>query len=55
MYFVGDAEQTYRDLLITNELTSADLQAWYTSLTEAITATEVDTQYLLKDLVLSSN
>ncbi len=55
MYFVGNGGQNYRDYLITNELISADMEAWYNGLRESITATEVNTKYLLKDLVLSSN
>ena len=54
MYFCGNSETTYRDFLIANELRTNDYNAWYTALTEAVTATEGSTKYINKDLVLSA-
>ncbi len=54
MYFVGDAEQNYRDYLIENELRSADAEEWYTGLVEAVAMTEGNTKYVRKDLVLNA-
>ncbi len=54
MYFVGNSETTYRDHLITNQLRSADLEAWYTGLCDALAITEGDTRYIAKDIVLSA-
>lgn len=55
MYFVGQSDITYRDFLITNDLTSADVSEWYTSLVDAMTVTEGDDRYIRKDLVLSAS
>ena len=54
MYFVGNSDLTYRNYQIENELRSADLTNWYNSVTEAMTLTDGDTQYLKMDLVLTS-
>lgn len=54
MYFVGDSDMTYRDFQIENELRSADLEAWYTGIVDAMTQTEGDTRYIRKDLVLNA-
>lgn len=53
MYYVGDSRTTYRDYQIENELRSADLQSWYTSLVEAATTADGDTRYIRTDLVLN--
>ena len=55
MYYSGDSETTYRDYKITNVLVSEDTTAWYNALVEAMTVTELNTKYISKDLVLSSN
>ena len=55
MFYVGDSETTYRDFLIRNVLVQADLEAWYTALVEACVATEANTKYLSRDLVLSAS
>ena len=52
MYYCGDSETTYRDYLITNDLTKADYSAWYTALLEAVTATEDNTKYISTDLII---
>ena len=54
MFYVGDSDTTYRDFMITNELTSADVEAWFTGLLEALTVVEGDTKYMTTDLVLSN-
>ena len=54
MFYVGDSETCYRDLLIENSIRSADAEAWYAALIEATVVTELNTQYLSKDLVLSA-
>ena len=54
MYYVGDSETNYRDYQITNALVSADTEAWYNALVDALTITELDTKYISKDLVLSN-
>lgn len=55
MYFVGDAEQNYRDFQITNTLKNADMQTWYNTLIEGCPVTDGDTSYMRKDIVLSGN
>ena len=54
MFYVSDSETSYRDLLIENSIRSADAEAWYAALIEATVVTELNTQYLSKDLVLSA-
>lgn len=53
MYFSGDAQQTYRDYLITNDLRTEDMNAWYTGLLDATSTTDGNTRYIRTDLVLS--
>lgn len=53
MYYVGDTELTYRDYMITNDLTAKDQQEWYESTLESITATTMDTSKMRLDMVLS--
>ena len=53
MFFAGNAEQTYRDLLIENDLRNSDFTAWYTALTADITSEVGNTKYISTDLVLS--
>jgi hypothetical protein len=55
MFYSGDSETSYRDFLIKNTLVSADTEAWYTALVDSVTATESNTDYLTRNLVLSSN
>ena len=54
MYYVGDSETTYRDFMITNNLTNTDVNEWFTALVEALTVVEGDTKYMSTDLVLSN-
>lgn len=53
MYFVGTADQTYRDYQITNDLRNADMETWFQGLLENCTVTIGDTSYMRKDIVLS--
>lgn len=53
MYFVGDAQQNYRDYLITNDLRTADVNAWYSNLVDSAVTTDGDTRYIRTDLVLN--
>ena len=55
MFYVSDSETIYRDMLIENTLRSTDTQTWYTALVEATEATEVNTKYLSRDLVLAAS
>ena len=55
MYFVGDAELTYRDHLIRNNLRNNDLTTWYAETVEAMTTTDGNTKYVRTDLVLNAN
>lgn len=54
MYFVGDSDLTYRDYQISNELRSADVSDWYTSIVDGASVTEGETKYISMDLVLSA-
>lgn len=54
MYYVGDAEQTYRDYQIVNDLRNTDMETWYHGLLESCTVTMGDTSYMRKDIVLGS-
>ena len=54
MYFVGDSETNYRDFQITNELKSDALSTWYSETCAKLAITDGNTNYLLKDLVLSN-
>ena len=53
MYFAGHSDTIYRDFLIEGYLVNADTEAWYTGLVEAMTVTEGNTEYILRDLVMS--
>ncbi|MBR6596255.1 MAG: peptidylprolyl isomerase [Oscillospiraceae bacterium] len=54
MYYSGHSEIIYRDYLIEGSLVNADTEAWYNALVEAMTVTEGDTKYILRDLVMSA-
>ena len=55
MYFVGDSETTYRDMMIENAMVKEDVTKWLTDLTEAIKLTIISDKHVNKDLVLSSH
>jgi len=52
MYFVGDSEYTYRDYMISNDLTAAAVSEWYTSIVNNAVVTEGNTKYLSLDMVI---
>ena len=52
MYFVGDSDMSYRDYQIKSELMNADMNSWYNGLREAMTVTDGNTDYIIKDLML---
>lgn len=54
MFFSGNSDTNYRDFMIENTMRSEDTNAWYTSLVEAQTVTEGNTEYVNTDLVLSN-
>ena len=54
MFYSGDSETTYRDYLIKNDLTSADLENWYNALIESATAEVKDMRYITTDLILNA-
>ena len=53
MYYVGDDEVNYRDYMITNDMKSEAMKAWYDALLEPVTVTEGDTSRLNMEMVLS--
>lgn len=53
MFFVGAANQTYRDYLITNTLKSSDMESWFTGLVDNCAVENGDTQYIRKNVVMS--
>lgn len=55
MYFVGTSALSYRDYLITNDLTTAAMNEWNAALLENAVITEGNTKYIRKDLVVSAN
>ena len=54
-YFVGDSDLTYRDYQITTQLRQEDMTSWYSDLLASNTATDGDTSYIRKDIILSAN
>jgi len=55
MYFSGYSDKNYRDLMITDELMTAAVSAWYTELVEAAVVVPGDTKYLPLDMVLQAS
>ena len=55
IYFVNKSDVTFRNYMIENNLRNTDYEAWYTEITEAVEAKELNTKYLSLDLVLSGN
>lgn len=52
MYYSGDADINYRNYMITENLRTADVSAWYSALVEAMTVEEGNTKYIRKNLTL---
>lgn len=55
MYFVGQSDETYREYLIKNDLTSEDYTNWYNGLVDAQDMTVGDTSYIRTNLVMKAN
>lgn len=55
MYFVGQSDETYREYLIKNDLTSEDYTNWYNALVDALDMTVGDTSYIRTNLVMKAN
>ena len=55
MYFVGQSDETYREYLIKNDLTSEDYTNWYNGLVDALDMTVGDTSYIRTNLVMKAN
>ncbi len=53
MYYVGEAETTYRDYMLTNALRNEELEEWHDKLVEAIKLTELNLKYVEMDLILA--
>ena len=54
MYYVGAAEQTYREYQIVKSLTNAAVEKWYTDIVDAQTLTAVDMDHVPTGMILSS-
>ena len=54
MYYVGDDEMNYRDYMIFEELRGADLDEWYTGITDAATITAGNTKRLNLDAIVAN-
>ena len=52
MYYVGDDEMTYRDSMISTDIRTETVEAWYNEILADNTATTLDTSRLKKDIVL---
>lgn len=53
MYYVGESDMTYRDLMISEEMRTNDHNDWYTALLETVTTKKGNTSKLKLDLVIS--
>ncbi len=54
MYYVGEADVTYRDFMITNTIRNEDLEKWHEELVKAIKLTELNLKYVEMDMILSA-
>ena len=54
MYFPGESETNFRDLMITSDLMAADLNDWYNTLLENTVITNGNTSYVDTGIVLSA-
>lgn len=55
MYFSSYSDTTYRDYMITNDLRSADIDAWYASVVDVAVVNVKNTDHVKKDLYLSAD
>ncbi len=54
MYYVGNAEITYRDFMLKNSMLSEDMEEWHDKLVEAMKLTELNRKYVDMDMILSA-
>ena len=52
IYFVGQSENTYRQLLVEDALMKDRYTEWYNAQLEAVTVTELNTEYLSLDYII---
>ena len=52
MYYVGDSETTYRDLLIRDAMQSADYNSWIESKEEGVTAELLNAKYMYRSYIV---
>ena len=55
MFFVGEQENTYREYVIELTLRQNDLKTWYEDLLKNVTATEGDTTYINKAIIIANS
>lgn len=55
MYFVGNADETYREYLIKTDLRNDAYTTWYNNLVEAVPMNVENTSYIRTNLVLNTN
>jgi parvulin-like peptidyl-prolyl isomerase len=53
MYYVGASELNYRDMMISDDLRAADLQAWYEGIIGDAKAELVNDKFVKTDLILA--
>ena len=54
MYYVGEADRTYRDFMIDNEMLNNDMETWHNSLKEAYTVDKTGTSHVNTELKVNS-
>ena len=54
MYFVGAAQDTYREYLVKSDLASEDYSNWYNTLVDSLPMTVGDTSYMRTNIVLNN-
>ena len=55
IYFVGEEDTTYRQMLIEDSLREEKYTEWYDAQQEAVVATELNTKYLDRDYVIENH
>lgn len=55
MYFVGQTGQSYRDYMITNALTSQNMETWYNGIVDAVSTTDGDTSRIHTSVIMRSS
>ena len=54
MFYVGEQENTYREYMIEMKLCSLAVEEWYNGLVDNVTATEGDTSYINKAIIVGA-